>query len=99
MVLIAGLLANKDAAGVFAALTGAVSRVLTIGFSAAAAADPVALAETARATGLDADACVDVCAALDRALQGAGAPPHLVIAGSLYLAGEVLGMSPQTWPT
>ena len=99
VVLIAGLLANKDAAGVFAALTGAVSRVLTIGFSAAAAADPVALAETARATGLDADACVDVCAALDRALQGAGAPPHLVIAGSLYLAGEVLGMSPQTWPT
>jgi dihydrofolate synthase/folylpolyglutamate synthase len=96
VVLIAGLLANKDAAGVFAALKGAVDRVLTIGFSAAAAGDPAVLAQTARDAGLDARAYPNVSAALDAAL--AGPPPHVVIAGSLYLAGEVLGMSEATWP-
>ena len=98
VVLIAGLLANKDAAGVFAALNGAVSRVLTIGFAAPAAGDPETLAQVARAAGLEAEACPDVSAALERALDGP-APPHVVIAGSLYLAGEVLGMSKDTWPT
>jgi dihydrofolate synthase/folylpolyglutamate synthase len=97
VVLIAGLLANKDAKGVFEALKDAVARVLAIGFDAPAAADPEVLAQLARAAGLEAQACADVAVALDKALEGP--PPHVVIAGSLYLAGEVLGMSEETWPT
>ena len=98
VVLLAGLLANKDAAGVFAALKGAVGRVLTVGFSAQAAADPAVLADAARAEGLDARSCMNVTDALALALQARPAP-HVIIAGSLYLAGEVLGMSKETWPT
>jgi dihydrofolate synthase/folylpolyglutamate synthase len=97
VVLIAGLLANKDARGVFEALNGAVARVLTVGFDAASAADPAVLAGIARAEGLEAQSYPDVTTALDAALSGP--PPHVVIAGSLYLAGEVLGMSKETWPT
>ena len=94
---IVGLLANKDAAGVFGALNGSVDRVLTIGFDAPTAADAGALAQAARTAGLEAEARPDVAAALDEALQDGS--PHVLIAGSLYLAGEVLGMSEETWPT
>ena len=96
VVAIMGLLANKDAAGVFAALNGTVDRVLTVGFDAPTAAAPEDLARAARAAGLSAETCADVPTALEAAL--AGPPPHVIIAGSLYLAGEVLAMSPQTWP-
>ena len=43
-----------------------------------------------------ATACGSVSEALERALRlGAG---RVVICGSLYLAGEVLGASRETWP-
>jgi len=96
VVLIAGLLANKDAAGVFTALAGAVDKVLTVGFDAPTAAAPADLARVAQAAGLPAQALEDVPNALEAAL--AGPPPHVIVAGSLYLAGEVLAMSPDTWP-
>jgi dihydrofolate synthase/folylpolyglutamate synthase len=97
VVAIVGLLANKDAQGVFAALAPAVGRLFTVGFDAATAADPEALAAEARAAGLEAGACAGVMDGLRRALALDG-PPHVVICGSLYLAGEVLAASPQTWP-
>jgi dihydrofolate synthase/folylpolyglutamate synthase len=97
VVAVAGLLANKDAQGVFAALAGAVRTVFTIGFDAPTAADPAQLAAQARAAGLESVPCTDVAEGLRRALALDG-PPHVVICGSLYLAGEVLSASPQTWP-
>jgi dihydrofolate synthase/folylpolyglutamate synthase len=93
-----GLLARKDAAGFFSAFAEVGPRVLTVGFEADAAADPGELAETARSVGLAAEACTDVRQGLRRALEGEGAPPHVLICGSLYLAGEVLAISPETWP-
>ena len=96
--VIAGLLANKDAAGFFGALSEAGPRVLTVAFSAPAAADPVALAKAATAAGLDAHAHGSLDDALAAALGAEGPPPRVLIAGSLYLAGEVLGRSPETWP-
>ena len=96
--LVLGLLANKDAEGVFAALAGSGAAVFTTGFAAEAAADPKDLAEAATAAGLKAQAHPDVKAALEAALAMEPAP-HVVIAGSLYLAGEVLALSPTTWPT
>ena len=97
--LVVGLLANKDAAGVFRALAGAADRVIAVGFDAPSAAAPEALAEAARAAGLQAEACADVTAAVRRALETTGPAPHLIIGGSLYLAGEVLALSEDTWPT
>lgn len=95
LALIVAMLANKDHAGFFEALKGSEAHVFTVGFEGAAA-DPEALAAVARGHGLGAQAAPGVEAALERALRlGAG---RVVICGSLYLAGEVLGASEETWP-
>lgn len=93
--LIVGMLANKDAGGFFEALRDSDASVFTVPFDGAAA-EPEALAAVARGHGLGAQASSDVSQALEHALRlGAG---RVVICGSLYLAGEVLGASPETWP-
>jgi len=95
LALIVGMLANKDSAGFFEALKGSGAHVFTVGFDGAAA-EPEVLAAVARGHGLGAQAAESVEAALERALRlGAG---RVVICGSLYLAGEVLGASRETWP-
>ena len=98
LVLIVGLLSNKDADAFFAELARlAPTAVLTTGFTAEAATDANALASAARQRGLSAQACADFRAAFTAAL--ALAPrPRVVICGSLYLAGEVLALSRATWP-
>ena len=98
VVLIAGLLGNKDAAGFFDAFKALGPRVLTVGFEAEAAAAPEALAATASTAGLRADACANVTTAVTKALAESGPAPHICIAGSLYLVGEVLALSPETFP-
>ena len=95
LALIVGMLANKDAGGFFEALKDSGATVFTTRFDGAAA-EPEALAAVARGHGLGATACASTAEALDRALRlGAG---RVVICGSLYLAGEVLGASRETWP-
>lgn len=95
LALICGMLANKDAGGFFAALKDSQATVFTVGFDGAAA-EPAALAAVARGHGLAATPAGSVQQALDLALRlGAG---RMAICGSLYLAGEVLGASPETWP-
>jgi len=94
--LITGMLANKDADGFFDAFRLAQAPVLTVPFEGACRS-PADLAEAARRAGLAAEPMVDVETALKAALaEGAG---RVLICGSLYLAGEVLGASPETWPT
>ncbi len=95
LALIVGMLANKDHGGFFEALKELEGHVFTVGFEGAAA-DPAALAAVARGHGLGAQMSASVEAALSQALRlGAG---RVVICGSLYLAGEVLGASKETWP-
>ena len=95
LALIVGILANKDAGGFFAALSRSGAAVFTVPFDGAAA-EPEALAAVARGHGLGATACASVEEALSRALRlGAG---RVLICGSLYMAGEVLGASRETWP-
>ena len=95
LALIVGMLANKDAGGFFEALKGSDAHVFTVGFDGGCA-EPNALAAVARGHGLGAQASPSVGAALATALRlGAG---RVVICGSLYLAGEVLGASEETWP-
>ncbi|MCI3181518.1 bifunctional folylpolyglutamate synthase/dihydrofolate synthase [Caulobacter sp. CCUG 60055] len=97
-VLICGLLARKDARGFFAPLAEVSPMVLTTAFEAEAAASPDDLALAAGEAGLVADPCDGVHDAMRRALAVEGAPPRIVICGSLHLAGEVLALSPETWP-
>ncbi|PZU73718.1 MAG: bifunctional folylpolyglutamate synthase/dihydrofolate synthase [Brevundimonas sp.] len=95
LALICGMLANKDAGGFFAALKDSHATIFTVGFDGAAA-DPAALAAVARGHGLAATPAGSVDEALRLALRlGAG---RVAICGSLYLAGEVLGASEETWP-
>lgn len=95
LALIVGMLGNKDAGGFFDAFRDSAAHVFTVPFDGAAA-EPEALAAVARSRGLGATALGSVQDALSRALAlGAG---RVVICGSLYLAGEVLGASRETWP-
>ena len=94
--LITGMLANKDADGFFAAFSLTGAPVFTVPFDGACH-PPEDLAQAARRAGLRAQAMPDVATALNAALsEGAR---RVLICGSLYLAGEVLGASPETWPT
>jgi len=68
-------------------------------FEGEGAAAPEDLAAAARAAGLQAGTAPDVSAALARVLGAGGPPPHVLICGGLHFAGEVLAMSPDTWPT
>lgn len=95
LALIVGMLGNKDAGGFFDAFSDSAAHVFTVPFDGAVA-EPEALAAVARGHGLGATPMASVQEALSRALSlGAG---RVVICGSLYLAGEVLGASRKTWP-
>lgn len=98
VALISGLLANKDATGFFTPFRGVATKVFTVTFEGHAAASAAETAAAAELAGLRAAACDGVEDALTRALQ-LEPKPHVLICGSLYLAGEVLAMSPETWPT
>lgn len=98
VALISGLLANKDATGFFTPFRGVAAKVFTVTFEGHAAASAAETAAAAELAGLRAAACDGVEDALNRALQ-LEPTPHVLICGSLYLAGEVLAMSPETWPT
>ncbi|WP_076068353.1 bifunctional folylpolyglutamate synthase/dihydrofolate synthase [Sphingomonas montana] len=92
LVLVAGLLANKDAAGVLAPLVGVVDRLIAVPVPGHATHDPATLAAAARGSGIAADAVSDIGAAILRIAMEAAPdrPPHVVVIGSLYLAGTVL---------
>jgi dihydrofolate synthase/folylpolyglutamate synthase len=98
VVFVLGPLARKDVAGIISALAANRSKLITVGFQSDLAADPTAVADQARAFGLVAEACADVTAGVRLALSGEGPAPHVLICGSLYLAGEVLALSPETLP-
>jgi dihydrofolate synthase/folylpolyglutamate synthase len=98
VALVAGTLSNKDAVGFFSAFRTLNPKVYATGFDAEAAATAEATMDAARAAGLDAEAAGYPLEAVRRALEVQSAPPHVLICGSLYLAGEVLAASEETWP-
>src|SRR6201996_1244027 len=103
VALVAGTLSNKDAVGFFSAFRELAPKVYATGFDAEAAATAEATMDAARAAGLEAEAAGYPLEAVRRALASPnngeeGAPPHVLICGSLYLAGEVLAASEETWP-
>jgi dihydrofolate synthase/folylpolyglutamate synthase len=99
VAVICGLLANKDADGFFAAFRDLQPRIIAVPFEADTASPPARLVEAAARTGLKTEIAGSALEALETVLAGDGPPPHIVICGSLYLAGEVLAASKETWPT
>ena len=88
--LVLGVLANKDAGGIFDALAPHVGPVRTVPVPSHPFHPPEVLAAMARDLGLEAQAAADVPAALDSLSDWAG---DVLILGSLYLAGRVLEMN------
>jgi dihydrofolate synthase/folylpolyglutamate synthase len=98
VVLIVGMLGRKDASGFFPHFKTLAPRVFTTAFDSPNATPPEDLAAAARGAGLQAEAVDGVEAALTKALALPGPPPHVIICGSLHFVGDVLAMSPETWP-
>ncbi len=91
-MLVSAMLANKDAAGFFAALSRPGLKVFTCPIANNENSfTPEALAKTAQASGAGAEPHQSFEAAM-KAAHAAGAE-RILICGSLYLAGKVLAMN------
>jgi dihydrofolate synthase/folylpolyglutamate synthase len=95
LIMIVGMLGTKDTAAVlkpFAGLARALIAVPIPGQQAARSAEDVA--SLAASAGLNARPSTSVSAALEEIGRMAwDVPPRILICGSLYLAGEVLGLN------
>ena len=87
--LITGVLTTKDAAGLLAPFRGVAEAVHAIGFDHPLAMTAEALEEAATAVGVSATSHGDLRAAI----AASPADAVILIAGSLYLAGEVLALN------
>jgi dihydrofolate synthase / folylpolyglutamate synthase len=97
--LIVGMLGRKDAAGFLGPFADLAPRVFTTAFESESAMSADSLAQAARSVGLAGEPADGVEAGLGRAIEGDGPAPHVLICGSLHFVGDVLAMSPETWPT
>ena len=92
LIVICGMLNTKDAGGFLENFDGLAERIMTISIpdvtSTMSAED---LSDTARAYGLESRPEPDLAAALAACNEEGREPPRVLICGSLYLAGHVLG--------
>jgi dihydrofolate synthase/folylpolyglutamate synthase len=94
LVLIVGMMGQKDAAGFLQPFAGLARYVITVPVPGAHQPPqlPDDLAKAARDAGLDATAAPDIAAALTIAQSVDDGPLRILICGSLYLAGHVLAL-------
>lgn len=95
LVVIAGMMANKDAAGFLANFAGLTRHIIAVPIPGTENAMPVdRLADAARSLGMRVEPAPGIEAAL-RALAKLAyeVPPRILITGSLYLAGHVLAIN------
>jgi dihydrofolate synthase / folylpolyglutamate synthase len=95
LVLIVGMLASKDHQAFLNNFAGLARRVIAVTIPRQAKALPAdTIAAAAQAVGIPAQPADDIASALT-AIGGLGLdpPPRVLITGSLYLAGEVLGLN------
>ncbi len=91
--LLFGGMADKDLPAVLAPLAGRARRVVLVAPDSPRAEAPARLAERARLSG--AETAASVAAGLAR-LDAAGGDGPILVAGSLYLAGDVLRLAAET---
>lgn len=85
--LVAGVMADKDVAGIVRALAPVVNRAWTVKPDPKRGLAAEELAKKFKALGIVAQACPSVGFALGSARQAAGRKGSIVVAGSLYLLG------------
>lgn len=95
LVMIVGMLGTKDSAGFLVPFSGLAGLVITVPITGNAASRSAAdVASLAEAAGLAAIPCGGVEEALQLIrTKYQTIPPRILIAGSLYLAGEVLSLN------
>jgi dihydrofolate synthase/folylpolyglutamate synthase len=95
LVIIAGMMANKDARGFLANFAGLTRHIMAVAIpDQSAAMPPERLADAARALSMR----VEIAAGIEPALHTLAClayevPPRILITGSLYLAGHVLAIN------
>ncbi|MBR7621744.1 bifunctional folylpolyglutamate synthase/dihydrofolate synthase [Phenylobacterium sp. 20VBR1] len=99
VTLVVAQYARKDSVGFFEPLKRLGARVIATTFESTTALSPEDLAAAAATAGLVAETAPDVTTATTMALEVEGPAPHVIICGGLHFAGEVLALSPETWPT
>jgi dihydrofolate synthase/folylpolyglutamate synthase len=95
LLMIVGMLANKDCAGFLRNFTGLARRLIAVPVPGAdKSLSGEALAEAGRAIGLTAVSRDNLTEALEAVRKlDLDPPPRILITGSLYLAGEVLRLN------
>jgi len=99
VALVVGMLGRKDASGFFEAFKDLAPHVFVTGFTSPSATPAETLAEASRSQGLWTEVAEGVEAGVASSLRLPGPTPHIVICGSLHFIGDVLALSPDTWPT
>lgn len=91
LIIISGMLSNKDADGFLACFTGLARQLFAVQVPGETSRTPGEIVAAAEGVGLSAQATSGVIDALKKiAALPLEAPPRVLITGSLYLAGEVL---------
>lgn len=92
LVIVAGMMGNKDASGFLANFSGLTRHVIAVKIPEQENAMPLdVMADAARALGMRVETALSVEAALQAIAKLAyEVPPRILITGSLYLAGHVL---------
>jgi dihydrofolate synthase/folylpolyglutamate synthase len=94
LVMVLGMLGNKDFNGFIRNFAGLARRVITVPIHQAKALEPEALAEAVRRLGIPAEPREGVAEALAAIVRrDLSPPPRILFTGSLYLAGEVLALN------
>ncbi len=101
LIIIMGILANKDVGGFLDSFQGLASGLIGIDIPDHASLAPETLCELAAARGIRAQTADNIQQAIDAAIKmGQGqikdkndSPPRILICGSLYLSGEVLRLN------
>ena len=101
LILVMGILANKDVGGFLSSFEGLASGLVAVDIPGHASLAPETLLELAQARGMRGQAADSLTSAVDAAIRMGDAqrkdindqPPRILICGSLYLAGEVLRLS------
>ena len=101
LILVMGILANKDVGGFLDNFKGVASGLIALDISGHTSLAPETLLELARHRGLKGDVADDLTQAVSKAIKlGVSQfkdehdnPPRILICGSLYLAGQVLALS------
>lgn len=104
LILITGILANKDIGGFLDAFEGLASAVIAVAISGHSSLAPETLRELAQARGMNSQIAANITEAVQLAITASethsppskdhpSPAPRVLICGSLYLAGEVLKQS------